>query len=572
MSYVSSVSSDVMAYQPVTTSGAVNFTGLGNGTDFNEIIDAQIEAESFQKEKYEAELAETEACTKLLDELNSSMKELDKKLEELNSTGELLAMEVNTSSDDVTCKVTGAVQESSHHVEVDQLAQNDVWVNESITYAAPTDVITGVDSTFAFECDGEEVVIDVPANTTAEGLVKLINNDPVARDLVEADLLFDGDEYYFRMTGKQTGADHAITYTDSGDLAGYSSSDFSNTRVAQNSKCKIDGFPAGADEWLERDSNTVEDVIAGLELTLTDTTDAGGMNITVTCDEEVTKENINTFMEELNAIIYDIQVLSGRIVTYVEDEETGEQMEAYTIDSYGFDMMYNELKSLISLSVEGFDRDQDTYNALSQIGLYTDADESSETFGQLLLDEELLDEALEEDPYAVAALLGSENKGVSDTNGVQVLSTIEGITQPGEYSFEYEVVGGVITSATINGEPAIINGNKVTGAAETDSAGIALEVSDLSEGSHNADLRVQLGAVSQIQNAIAGWTNSEDGTIPMIMETYESNATKLENDIYYQEKRLNQLEQDLNRKYAALDAQLAYYTNLQSSLTAMIAS
>ena len=569
MSYISSVSSDVMAYQPATSSGAVNFTGLGNGTDFNEIIDAQLEAESYTKKKYEAKLAETEACSALLDELVTSMGELDKTLDDKNSMSEFLAMSVVSSEEGIAGKVTGDVQEGSHTIEVNQLAQNDIWVNTTMTYAEPTDVITDVDSVFAFECDGEEISIEVPANTTAQQLVDMINSDPVARDLVSADLLSDGDELYFRLSGSETGADHAITVSDTNTLADFTSAEFSNVRTAQNAKMKVDGFPAGADEWLERESNTVDDVVPGLELTLSDTTE-GSVNLTVTCDTDVTKENIESFLEEVNSLIQEIQVLTGRIVTTVEDEESGESMEAYTIDSYALDMVYNDIKSQLSMSVVGFSGEYDTYNALSQLGLYTDTDEGSETFGQLLIEEEDLDKALEENPYAVAELLSCSNSGISDTRGVQVTSTIEGITDPGAYEFEYTVVGGEVVSATVNGEPAAIEGNTVTAAAGTSAAGMVLEISDLAEGSHSADLRVKEGIVAQLQTAIEKWTNAEDGTLTTVSDTYDADATKLENDIYYQEERLAKMESDLRRKYAVLDGQLAYYTNLQSSLTAMI--
>lgn len=571
MSYISSVSSDVTAYTPPTSSGAVNFTGLGNGTDFNEIIDAQIEAESFAKKKYEAQLAENEACQSLLNDLITSMGELDKTFDDMNSMSEFLAMSVTSSNESVSGKVTGDIEEGSHTIEVNQLAQNDVWVNSGISYSEPTDVVTDVDAVFAFECDGEEFTFEVPANTTAQQLVDMINSDPEARDLVSADLLSDGDTLYFRLSSKDTGADHAITLSDTTTLADYTTAEFENVRTAQNAKIKIDGFPSDPNSWMERESNTVDDVVPGLELTLSDVTE-GPVNLTISCDTEVTKENIESFVEQVNTLIYDIQVLSGRVVSYVENEETGEKMEAYTIDSNSLDMVYNDLKSQLSMSVVGFSGEYDTYNALSQLGLYTDTNEGSETFGQLLINEEELDEILEDDPYAIAELLGCPNSGISDTRGVQVTSTIDGITVPGGYEFEYTVVDGEVVSASFNGEPASIEGNVITAAAGTPAAGMVVEISDLSDGKRTAALRVKEGVVPQLQDALASWTNAEDGTLTTLSETYSSTATKLENDIYNQEERLAKKEADLRRRYSVLDGQLAYYTNLQSSLTAMIAT
>ena len=343
MSYVSSVSSDVTAYDPVTTSGSVNFTGLGNGTDFNDIIDAEIEVESYQKENYEAQLSETESCITLLEGLSTSMSELDDALDELNSVNELLAMETTASEDDVTVKVTGEAQEGSHNIVVNQLAQNSVFVKNGTGYAETTNVVSATAGTFVYSCNGEEFSIDVPAQTTAENLVTLINTNADSSELVEADLLFDGAEYHFRISGKKTGADYAVAVSDTTTLPGFASTDMEQVREAQNAEFKVDGYPSGADVWLERDTNTADDVVTGLELTLTDVTEPTGITLSISCDEETTKENITNLVENMNTAIYEIQKLSGRITTYVEDDD-GEQVEAYTIDSYSMDIMYNDLK------------------------------------------------------------------------------------------------------------------------------------------------------------------------------------------------------------------------------------
>ena len=190
-----------------------------------------------------------------------------------------------------------------------------------------------------------------------------------------------------------------------------------------------------------------------------------------------------------------------------------------------------------------------------------------------MIEEDDLDAALEENPYAIGKVLGAATSGVSDTNGVQAIATIDGITMPGEYELSYEIGDdGAITSAVLNGEAATVSGTRITGAAGTDTAGLVLEVTETASGVHSATVRVKQGLVTQLQTLMDGWTNSETGTIQAMTTTYESNSTKLENEIYYQEKRLYQMEQDLRRKYAQLDSQLSLYTNMQASLTAMLSS
>jgi flagellar hook-associated protein 2 len=62
-----------------------------------------------------------------------------------------------------------------------------------------------------------------------------------------------------------------------GDLGG----GFDTSQVATNSMVKVDGFPAEADEYLQRSTNTVADVIEGVSVKLFD---SGTSQVTVTHD------------------------------------------------------------------------------------------------------------------------------------------------------------------------------------------------------------------------------------------------------------------------------------------------
>jgi flagellar hook-associated protein 2 len=45
---------------------------------------------------------------------------------------------------------------------------------------------------------------------------------------------------------------------------------FTTSQIATNSMVKVDGFPAEADEYLQRSTNTVADVIEGVSVNLFD--------------------------------------------------------------------------------------------------------------------------------------------------------------------------------------------------------------------------------------------------------------------------------------------------------------
>ena len=570
MGYVSSVSSNVIAYEPVTTSGEVSFSGLGNGTDFQEIIDVTIDSESYQKEEYEAQKTETEYIISLLEQLESEMDELNTSLKDLDEPDEFYTMEGTSSGDEVDVEVTGEADVGVHTVIVDQLAQNDIWINSAQGYDAETTVIADTATTLDITFQGDTISIDVAAGTTLQGLVDTINGSVAARDKVEADLMFDGDSYYFVLKSTDSGEDNAITIDSTGTLNGMDPTGFANTQTAQNSKIKVDGFPDDPNQWIERDTNSIDDVINGMTLDLKETTGSDGVKISVDYDTDGMLDTIMDVVAGMNQIILDIQILTGR-VTEEEDPET----EAYTIDNYAMDIMYNELKSILSSGALGFSRyDEeeggDYYNALSQIGFYTDTDEGSDTFGQLLVEEDELQEALDTDPEAVAALFSESGVGESDSDDFQIISVIDSVTPPGKHSVEYTISGGAITSATIDGKEAEIDGWTILGTDST-STGLFISVGDHSDGNYSGTARVKQGKIGEISDALDAMSDEDTGTLSILIDNYEESVTSLDNQIYNEEKRLDTLETSLTRKYAALDATLSTYENLSAMLTSQLA-
>lgn len=570
MGYVSSLSTNVTAYEPVTTSGEVAFSGLGNGTDFQEIIDVSVSAESYQKEEYEAQKAETEYVIDLLEQLESEIDSLNTTLNDMDDPDEFYTMSGSSTDDAVDIELTGEAKTGSHTIIVDQLAQNDVWVNTENGYASEDAVIAATATTMELSQNGETFTIDVPAGTTLNGLVNLVNGDMDAKGKIEADTLYDGSNYFFVLKSEDAGANNALTITDTGTLNGFDLVNFTNTQTGQNSRIKVDGFPAAAEEWIERDTNSVDDVVDGITFELKEATPPEGATITVDFDTDAMADTITTFVSEVNQIILDIQILTGRVT-----EEEDPEYEAFTIDSYALDIMYSDIKSILSSSGQGFipydtDTGGDTYNALSQIGFSTDVDEGSDTFGQLTVDEEELTEALENDPEAVAQLFSAKGTAESDSEDFQVISVIESVTPPGEHQIEYTVSGGVLTSATINGEDAAIDGWTILGTT-SDSNGLYISIVDQTDGTHSGTARVKQGKIGEMSDALDDISDEDVGSLTLLIENYEESITSLDNQIYNEEKRLDSLESSLTRKYAALDATLSYYENQSALLSSQLA-
>ena len=264
-------------------------------------------------------------------------------------------------------------------------------------------------------------------------------------------------------------------------------------------------------------------------------------------------------------------MLTGRVT-----EEKDSTEEAYTIDSSSLDMVYNEIKSILSSSALGFKRYDateggDYYTSLSQVGFETDTDEGSDSYGQLILDEDKLADALKKDPLAVASMLATRLTGVSDSDGLQVISLIDGVTPAGENEVNYTISGGVLVSATIDGEAADVDGWTILGKGSK-SKGLYLAVANQTDGDYEGTIRVKQGKLGQLSDMLDDTTVAKTGSLTLLIENYEEHGASLDNQIYNEEHRLDVLESSLKRRYAALDATLSTYSNQASMLENMLSS
>jgi flagellar hook-associated protein 2 len=109
---------------------------------------------------------------------------------------------------------------------------------------------------------GKATTLSVPAGTTAQGLVNLINNNVDLGDDVRAKLISDGSGYYLQLRGMDLGAGNTVEVTTS-TLTGFAPADFERTQTAQNAQIRVDGFPTDASKWIELGANSTDEVTPG---------------------------------------------------------------------------------------------------------------------------------------------------------------------------------------------------------------------------------------------------------------------------------------------------------------------
>ncbi len=280
--------------------------------------------------------------------------------------------------------------------------------------------VTSTDGTFSFTYGGTTTSIDVPAGYTLSQLVTIINED-ANNPGVTASVINDGlglpTSYRLVLTGQDTGAQYQITNVshtldalgNGGSLGG----GFTTSQLATNAMVKIDGYPAETDIYLQRDSNTIADVITGVTLSLAD---AGEAVITVSTDTQSIYGKIEALV---NAVNY-VQAYIRESTSYDADEDEA----GILIGNYSYYIIKSRVDSTLNTRIGGLVDGTDTYINLAQIGIHTDPDDE----GNWVIDDTTLLAALASDPDAVANLFIENTETGTEGAAKRVYDEMEALT------------------------------------------------------------------------------------------------------------------------------------------------
>ncbi len=560
--------------------GAITFTGLGSGTDFESMVTKLVEVESFHKQKMESWRFEWESKNEALNILNTAMLELKTTLESMDSMNEFLSKNVASDMESVlTASADASAETGTHTIVVNQLASNEI-ITANMGFATATDRVnsSGGNQTFAYTYQGTDYELTVADGSTLTQLVNTINADP-ANPGVRASLISDGASQYLQLRGLDQGSNATLSFNASlstmSNAAFNEAGDFATTQFAQSSQVKVDGWPTASDAWIQTPSNTITGVVQGLSLNLKSLGSAPPTSVTVTIDTdfEAVKDNIRTFVEKINEV--------RAMVTEMTEFDESSQQGSIMTGNYAVQLVDSQLKQATANIAKGFLRYEvgppatgDKLSSLSQIGILTDAEEGSITRGQLVIDEEILDDILKREPDAVSELFGASFLGGEkvDSGNFSFTSGIKGVTEPGVYDVSYNVSGGVITNAFIDGVAATIDNDAGTiTSTDGNSRGIVITINDFpSDSTGSGVVRIKQGKAGEMADLLGDLTNGESGPLNILQDNYDNIIDNINDKIAYEEDRLLRMEKDMRLKFARLEALLGQYDqqnqSLQSSL------
>ncbi|MDD4273752.1 MAG: flagellar filament capping protein FliD [Desulfobacter postgatei] len=310
---------------------------------------------------------------------------------EAGSSLEDIAQAINTAadnlSDDRTTYVTATVETGSDgdyirlaSTDDNSLQNNQILVSEGPGFVAP-------DLTFSYQTGSasDPVYVSVPAGTTYEETVSLINDDTNNSGLTAA-LINDGASdtpWHLTLTADTEGENNRIF------LKGITMTEMQGADDASlNASFSVDGY-----EYQRQTNEGLDDVIQGVTLNFEK---IGETQLTISSDADSIKEKITQFVDTYNELVSEIATKTE----YNEDEEDdGILSDVYAIKSLGSDL----LSFMTSKINTGGD-----ITSLLDLGMELNED------GSITLDQTELNNAFSASFEDVASLfIGDSDKGIT---------------------------------------------------------------------------------------------------------------------------------------------------------------
>ena len=431
----------------------------GSGLNITQLVQSLTAAEiepkraqlSSQKEEIALSISE-------MGKLQAGMETLRSALS-VESAG--LAFDVASSSAAVGVEISDidALENRTASVEVAALAKGQVL---EFTNFSTADQILGAGS---FELDFGSWS-DVPAFTASSRAAVTITLsatdglDDLATKLsavtgLSAQVIAKGNGQFSLAVLTDTGAASAIRIRASNTLSAFDTTNNSKQIVAaSDAALSVDGIA------VTRSSNTIDDLLPGLTLSLTATTVSPATVVAIE-DPDRAEAEMRTFVDALNTTGAMLREASKR---GINGASSGPLVSDPTVAA-----LKRSFAALTTTPLEGFGDDA-VY--LSNLGVRTERD------GSLSFDSKVFQATMASNPAQYRAVFQSLNQTSSE--GVSVALASYAAPPTGAYAFEYNSDG----TASLNGEALIARTDddgvpafyKITG----DFAGVSLRVTDSS--------------------------------------------------------------------------------------------
>lgn len=398
--------------------------GIGSGIDLNGILDQLEVAEktrltpiTTQQKAINAKISGFGKLKSALTTFNTATEKLQKK--------ELFQSRIAAGNDNYfSVKANSKAALGNYTVTVDQLATSHGIATSTIN---DKNAKLGNDNqtrTITIEqANGQKLDVTLSQDETSlQSIANAINNAKVTNEdgttspsTMNAAIIRSGaDGYQLVITSKETGEQQSITSISSDDemlnnVIGFDINQSSNSHMtevakAQDAKFSFNGIA------ITSNSNTVKDVVQGVDITLKQTTTIS-QNLAITADNEKVEEAIKEWVEAFNQL----QTTISTLTKFTTEETNSKELNSNNGPLIGDSTLRNIDQSIRSIFAKGQDGE---FSVLAQIGINMDKN------GMLTIKESELQKALSENSEAVAILFTGDGKTTGIAN--EIFSKVSG--------------------------------------------------------------------------------------------------------------------------------------------------
>ena len=529
-----------------STTGTTYTSSYSSGVDWDSLIEAAVSAKTAAADTIDTKISDNEAKLEAYEEMQTLLQDVVTAAQALRSPSGTTAQSDDvfrsrsaylTANGDVDASsvLSVTVEDGSdfgtYDVEIQQIAKAHKVISGSVT--SKTEEL-GYEGVFKIGIEGGETAqITVDATMTMDELAEAINAATDTTGVTASVIKVADGEYELLLTAGETGVD-IVTSSVSGDdvLAGIgltnASGGFADVlQPAQDAILSLDGIE------ITRSSNDIDDIIEGVSFHLyAETPDDTSVAVEVDTDLSSVKEAIQSLVDAYNAY---------REFAYTQQQVTTSGSAADDALLFGDGTLRsanNQISEALNTMIDKL--------SISNIGL------SFDSTNNLVLDEDVLDDALLEDVEAIQSLLSFEM--TSSSTSLMLLS--RGSSAPTSFTLDIEVDDdGNITSATADGVAFEVSGTRLIGTEGSEFEGFTFVYTG--KASKSIDVEVSYGIAELLYNAVDAVGDEEDGTLAGIISGLEETNTNLEADADDIRDRAETYRDSLTARYSEYEAKIA---------------
>ncbi len=553
-----------------STSSAAIVTGYtrtyvsgSSGLDTSALIEAAVNAKLEAATTLETQVEENDTTIAAYEEMQGYLSDLMDALDTLrNASGStstesvfdsraayLTASDGTDASSFVGVAVDDGTASQSFTLEIEQLALSHKV--GSGTQSSSGEALAFSGSFTLGATDGESATITVDSTMSLEDIAAAINDETGTSGVQASVLKVSDGSYMLVLSSSETGQTIELTDTDgvaqSLGIVDGAGAFTTELQAAQNAIVTIDGV------IVEASTNTIEDVLSGVDLDLYAATSGISVTVEVEPDYASVKEAIEAFVTAYNT--YRDFALTNQTVG-----SDGTPSDSAVL--FGDSILRRTNAAINDIIAELVETDAGQLS-LGAIGITFDEDNC------MVIDDDALDAAIVDTFDSVTQLFEFQFTSTSDE--LQVLRDDSALAA-GTYVLDIETdTEGNITSVSVDGDDTLftINGTVLTGADGSAFAGLKLVYSGESA---TVSVTISDGIADLLYDSLSTIADSSNGQIAEAIaaledenETKTAKAADITERAYAYEERLISYYANLEAKIAEAEAAMAVIEALLGS-------